>query len=81
MARRDLTYAELASVLKQIGINQTEFNVRNKVGRGSFSAPFLLQCLIAMEAESLDLRPFIPLVQQEDADLGQPALANQPSET
>ena len=56
MGRRDMTYADLASALSQLGIEQTEFNVRNKIGRGTFSAPFFLQCLKAMKADFIDLR-------------------------
>lgn len=56
MARRDMTYADLAAALDKIGVQQTEFNVRNKIGRGTFSAPFFLQCLNAMGAESIDLK-------------------------
>ena len=59
MARRDMTYSELARALEKIGVHQTEFNVRNKIGRGTFSAPFLLQCLTAMRVETIDLKIFV----------------------
>ena len=56
MGRRGMTYVDLTAALSAIGIQQTESNVRNKIGRGTFSAPFFLQCLTAMGAETIDLR-------------------------
>jgi hypothetical protein len=55
MARRGVTYEELAEKLAAIGVRCTAVNLRNKVARGRFSAVFLVQCLAAMGAQTLRL--------------------------
>jgi Domain of unknown function (DUF6471) len=53
MARRGITYDELAEKLAAIGVRDSPVNLRNKVSRGRFAATFLVQCLVAMGAHSL----------------------------
>lgn len=48
MARRGVTYAQLVGKLAEIGVEDNERNLRNKVSRGKFTAGFLLQALAAM---------------------------------
>ncbi len=55
MARRGVTYEDLAEKLAAIGVEDTAVNLRNKVARGRFSATFLVQCLTAMGARALRL--------------------------
>jgi hypothetical protein len=55
MARKGMTYADLAQRLAAIGIDDNERNLRNKVSRGKFTAGFLLQCLSALGCSSLHL--------------------------
>lgn len=55
MARRGVTYAQLADRLAAIGVDDNERNLRNKVSRGKFTAGFLLQCLTALGADSIRL--------------------------
>jgi hypothetical protein len=55
MARRGVTYEDLADRLAAIGVKDTAVNLRNKVARGRFSAVFLNQCLTAMGARALRL--------------------------
>lgn len=55
MARRNLSYEDLAEKLKSIGIEETHKNLSNKIGRGSFTAGFFIQCLEAMGCTSLRL--------------------------
>ncbi len=55
MARRGVTYAQLVERLAEIGVDENERNLRNKVSRGKFTAGFLLQCLSAMEIDNLRL--------------------------
>lgn len=57
MARRGVTYDELARRLEIIGIQDTVPNLRNKVSRGTFSAMFLLQCLEVLGCHTLRLDP------------------------
>jgi hypothetical protein len=55
MARRGVTYAQLVDKLAAIGLDDNERNLRNKVSRGKFTAGFLLQCLSALQVQSLRL--------------------------
>ncbi|MCP5433062.1 MAG: hypothetical protein H6923_07300 [Alphaproteobacteria bacterium] len=55
MARRGMTYEQLAEKLAEIGVKDSAVNVRNKVARGGFSAVFFVQCLKATGASRLDL--------------------------
>lgn len=49
------TYASLTEKLNEMGIDEKEANVRNKIGRGKFSAAFLLYCLEAIGVSELRL--------------------------
>ncbi len=53
--RAGLTYASLTEKLNQMGIDEKEVNVRNKIGRGKFSAAFMMQCLEAIGLRDLRL--------------------------
>jgi hypothetical protein len=53
--RNGVTYAQLVERLAEIGVNEKEVNVRNKLSRGEFTAAYLLQCLNAIEADVLRL--------------------------
>ena len=55
MVRRNLSYEDLAEKLKGLGIEESPKNLSNKIGRGSFTGGFLLQCLEAMVCTSLRL--------------------------
>lgn len=55
LKRRDLSYADLAEKLGAIGIKDEERNISNKIGRGSFSAAFFLQCLEAIGCKTIHL--------------------------
>jgi hypothetical protein len=55
LKRRGVTYAQLVDKLAEIGVHETEPNVRNKLARGKFTAVFLVQCLSAIGAPELRL--------------------------
>ena len=55
LKRRNISYAELVGKLADIGIMDSEPNIRNKLSRGKFTAVFLLQCLEAIGVDSLRL--------------------------
>lgn len=48
-------HAQLVGKLAEIGVMDSERNIRNKISRGKFTAVFLLQCLEAIGASSLRL--------------------------
>ncbi len=56
LKRRGVTYSQLVEKLGAIGIDEKEVNIRNKLSRGSFTAAFFLQCLVAVDAKELVLR-------------------------
>jgi hypothetical protein len=55
LKRRGVTYAQLAEKLKELGVQENERNLNNKISRGGFTAAFLIQCLTAIGATSLRL--------------------------
>ncbi len=48
LKRKGVTYAQLTGKLAEIGVDEKEVNIRNKLSRGKFSAAFLLQCMDAI---------------------------------
>jgi len=55
LTRKGITYAQLVGKLADIGVMDSEPNIRNKISRGKFTAVFLIQCLEAIGAQSLRL--------------------------
>ena len=53
LKRRNVTYAQLVEKLGEIGVKETDVNIRNKIARGGFTAVFLVQCLEAIGAKEL----------------------------
>lgn len=55
LKRRGVTYAQLIEKLADIGIEEKEANLKNKLSRGTFTAAYMLQCLAAIGATALRL--------------------------
>ena len=55
LKRRGVTYAQLAALLAERGVQETERNLNNKISRGGFTASFLLLCLDAIGVTDLRL--------------------------
>lgn len=55
LKRKGVTYSQLVERLADIGIDEKEANVRNKLSRGKFTAAFLLACLEAIGSKQLHL--------------------------
>ena len=55
LALKGITYAQLVGKLADIGVMDSEPNIRNKISRGKFTAVFFVQCLEAIGASSLRL--------------------------
>ena len=53
LKRKGVTYAQLVDKLAQIGVDDKEVNVRNKLSRGKFTAAFFLQCMTAIGVSEL----------------------------
>lgn len=55
LKRRNVTYAELVGKLADVGVMDSEPNIRNKISRGKFTAVFFVQCLTAIGVDTLRL--------------------------
>ncbi len=55
LKRRGMTYGDLVARLAAHGVTESEANLRNKISRGSFTAAFFLQCLIAIGCEHIQI--------------------------
>jgi hypothetical protein len=52
IVRRGITYEQLVQLLAEIGVEETKAGVESKMSRGTFSAAFLIQCLVAIGCTS-----------------------------
>jgi hypothetical protein len=55
LARRQFSYKDLSDRLAAIGVKETERNLSNKIGRGTFSAVFFFQCMEAIGVNTIHL--------------------------
>jgi hypothetical protein len=55
LKRRGITYAQLAAKLADIGVQENERNLNNKISRGGFTAAFLMECLEAIGCKTVHL--------------------------
>lgn len=55
MMRRGVSFATLPELLANIGVTDSETNLRNKVGRGRFTIVFFLQCMKALGVEWIQI--------------------------
>lgn len=55
LARRQLTYKDLAQRLETMGVKENERNIANKIGRGTFTAVFFFQCMEAIGVQTIHL--------------------------
>ena len=67
MARRGLAYADLAERLRIIDVEIDERTLRNKVARGTFSAVFFINCLIALGVDALAIDALEQVMGREEA--------------
>ena len=55
LKRKGVTYSQLVEKLAEIGVDEKEVNIRNKLALGKFSASFMIQCLEAIGNDTLRL--------------------------
>lgn len=55
LKRADVGYKELADLLINHGLEETESGIASKMARGTFSATFLVACLAVLERPGLTL--------------------------
>ena len=56
LARRGVTYEQLAEKLQEIGVSETPASIANKISRGRFTAVFMIQCLEAIGCETARIK-------------------------
>lgn len=55
LTRKGVTYAQLSEFLAEIGVQENEKNVANKIGRGTFNMVFFMQCMEAIGVSEVRL--------------------------
>lgn len=58
MVKRSVSNADLVLLFNEIGIEETKASIDSKISRGSFSATFLLQCLMAIGCHKLEIEDY-----------------------
>jgi 3-mercaptopyruvate sulfurtransferase SseA len=56
LKRRNISYKQLAEKLGELGVEESDRNIANKLARGGFSAAFMIQCLDAIGCETIHLK-------------------------
>lgn len=55
LKRKGVSYAQLVEKLAVLGVEENERNIANKISRGGFTAVFMLQCMQAIDAKTLNI--------------------------
>ena len=55
LKRKGVTYAQLSGMLENIGVDENEKNIANKISRGVFTMAFFLQCMTAIDVSEIRL--------------------------
>ena len=58
LVRRGISNSDLATMLEQIGIEETKSSIDSKISRGTFSASFFLQCLTVIGCEKVEIEEY-----------------------
>lgn len=55
LTRKNIKYNELSLKLKELGVEETQGSISNKISRGTFSFAFFIQCMEALEIKEIRL--------------------------
>ena len=55
LKRRGVSYKQLAEKLAELGVQETERNLNNKISRGGFTTAFFIECLEAIGCSEINL--------------------------
>ena len=58
LVKRGVSNSELVLLLNEIGVEETKASIDSKISRGSFSATFLLQCLVAVGCRKFEIEDY-----------------------
>ena len=70
LMKRGWSYARLADALQDLGLEETEASIKNKVSRGRFTFVFFLEAMIAIGAEEVKLPRLDALLRGEFGGAG-----------
>ena len=59
LAKREIDYIKLAELMKDIGVDEKQANIANKINRGAFSLGFALKIFKAIGVEQIDLKDIV----------------------
>lgn len=69
LKRQSLTYEDLSKRLADLGVDESETSIRNKVSRGTFSFVFALQAMKAIGVELIPFKPDVTFTSQLPPEL------------
>ncbi len=58
LVKRGVSNSDLALMLNEIGVEETKASIDSKISRGSFSACFLLQCLMVIGCHKIEIEDY-----------------------
>ena len=64
LKKRGITHAALSTRLKEEGLRYSASSITTKLSRGTFSATFFMQCLIAIGYESINIAEIKKLIKK-----------------
>lgn len=70
LMKRGWSYARLAEALRELGVEETEASIKNKVSRGRFTFVFFLETMIAIGADELKVPRLEALLRGEFGGAG-----------
>jgi len=62
MGIKDIDYRSLSRRLADLGVDQKEGTLRNKVNKGSMGAQLFMYILLAMEIKQLDMQQIVEIL-------------------
>ena len=75
MAYKGFEYKDLARRLRELGVEQSESNLRSKVNNGSLGAQLFVYILMALDQRSLEISQVEEILAELSAASGDPATA------
>lgn len=64
MALKGFEYRDLARRLRELGVEQSESNLRSKVNNGSLGAQLFVYLLLALDQKQLELDPVVEILEE-----------------
>jgi len=62
LVKRGISTEQLTHLLNEMGVEETKSSVDSKISRGTFSAAFFVQALLAIGCTKLEMEDFRPTI-------------------